>query len=141
MKKALLYCSILVTLIVVGFYSCKPDSNNDPQPSVDPRDKFIGTWTCHETSHIHGTSAYPVTISYDPSNTSYVLLANFYMLSDTIKIQGLVTNSTITISNQTTSCNCTFNGSGTLTNSTTMNWNYTATDIADIDTCTATYNK
>jgi hypothetical protein len=90
---------------------------------------------------MHGTDTYNVTISEDPSNTSYVKLAGIYHLGDTIKIQGLVTNSTITITNQTTSCNCTFNGSGTLTNSTTMNWNYTATDIADIDTCTATYTK
>lgn len=140
MKKSLLYCSMLVTILVIGFYSCQPDDNNDPQPVEDPRDKFIGVWTCHENSHIHGPSTYPVTISKDPSNTSYVLLADFYMLGDTIKIQGLVTNSTISVNAQTT-CSCTFNGSGTLTNSTTMNWNYTATDFADIDTCTAVYNR
>lgn len=129
-----------MTMLVLGFYSCQPDEPTDPDPVTDPRDKFVGVWTCHETSTIHGSSTYLVTISLDPSNTNYVKLADFYMLGDTTIIQGLVTNNNITVNAQTT-CNCTINGSCTWSNSTTLNWNYTVSDIADIDTCTAVYNK
>jgi hypothetical protein len=141
MKKIIKYTFVLLTLASV-FFSCNPDdTNNTPQPNVDPRDKFVGSWLCNEHSHQMGNSSFTVPISKDINNSSQIALANFYQLGSSQKVYGVVTNNTVTISNQTVSGKS-VRGSGTITNNNnTINWNYYVDDGADIDTCTAVFTK
>jgi hypothetical protein len=141
MKKFIRSLIILASLVCF-FYACNPDDpNNNPQPNDDPRDKFIGTWLCNETSHLNGNSTFSVPVSLNPNNTAQILIANFYQLGSGQKIYGIVANNNVTVPSQTLN-NLNIRGSGNITNNNTrINWNYYVDDGADIDTCTAIYNK
>jgi hypothetical protein len=138
MKKNLLAIIILGAFISI-LYSC--NSNDSNATSSDPRENFIGTWTCNESSHLNGNSAFQVTISLNPNNSSQILLADFYHLGTSQKVYGVVANTNVTIPQQTVS-GFSIKGSGTITNNNTkINWNYYANNGADLDTCTAVYTK
>ena len=138
MKKIFPYTLILGALISI-LYSCNPNDNNST--SSDPRDNYTGNWNCSEVSHLNGSSAFTVTISLNPNNSSQIYLANFYHLGTNQKVYGIVANTNVTIPQQTVN-SIKISGSGTLTNNNTkINWNYYANDGADIDTCTAVYSK
>lgn len=142
MKKTIRYTFVLFTLAII-FFSCNPDDPNDnPQPTEDPRDKFVGSWLCNENSSQFGQiNPFYVTITLNQSNSSQIYLANFYQLGSGQKVYGVVTNNTVTIPSQTVSSKS-VSGSGTITNNNnTINWNYYVNDGADIDTCTAVYTK
>ncbi len=139
MKKNLIYFFTLLALTTF-LYSCDPNDGTDA-PDTDPRDKFVGSWICNETSTQNGNSTYNVTVSLNPSNTSQILLAQFYQMSGGQKVFAIVANNNATVPEQTLT-GLTMKGSGnysTLTNK--INWTYYVNDGADIDTCTASYSK
>lgn len=141
MKK---YLYSLLTLVFVAsmLHSCTPDDNiDDPFPDVDTRDKFVGSWLCNENSSQNGSSSFTVGISLDATNSSQVILDNFYNAGYGKKLNGIATSSSITIPNQ--SLNSLYiRGSGSIfNNDTKMNWNYYVDTGADIDTCTAVFTK
>ncbi len=142
MKKTIRYTFIIITLISI-FFSCNPDDTNDnPQPTEDPRDKFVGNWTCSETSSQNGQiNPFYVTITLDPSNSSQILLANFYQIGTSQKVYGVVASSNATVPNQTVS-GLSIRGSGNIANNNTkINWNYIVDPGGDPDTCTAVFSK
>ena len=135
---------ILIIFVFISFFiSCNPDDTNDtPQPTEDPRDKFTGSWTCNENSHLNGNSSFTVNITLNPNNSSQIYLANFYQTGTNQKIYGIVTNSSITIPDQAVGTFPSLKGSGTITNNNTkINCNYYVNDGSDIDTCTAVFSK
>ena len=138
MKKTFRYAIIAATLFMV-FYACNPnDPNNNPQPTADPRDKFVGSWSCSEVSHQNGSSTFTVPISLNANNSSQLLLGNFYQMG---QVYGVVAGTNVTVPSQSVS-SCNIWGSGNITNNNTrINWNYYVDTGADIDTCTAVCNK
>jgi hypothetical protein len=138
MKKIILNTVVVISLFGF-FYACTPDK--PPQPTGDPRDKFVGNWSCNESSHLYGSHTFYVSITLDPSNSSQILMANFYQLGSGQKAYGIVANNYVNIPSQTVS-GCSVRGSGNMNSSgNQISWNYYINDGADIDTCTAVYNK
>lgn len=140
MKRLIKNTLVLVTILGI-FYACNPNDTNNT-PTADPRDKFVGNWSCNEYSHLnHSNSTFPVTISLDPGNSSQILIANIYQLGASQKAYGIVANTYVNIPNQSVN-SCSIKGSGTInSNSNQINWNYYVTSGSDIDTCTAVYTK
>lgn len=118
--------------------SCVPEGDLDPD-SDDERDKFIGTWRFDETPASREVDAisFTVTISYDPSNTSQVLLKNFAQIGGQYSAYGIVTNNRITIPSQEITSGFRVSGSGTMSNLSTMNWEYTIIAGSDMESFTA----
>jgi hypothetical protein len=140
MKKQI---SFFIFLFVLAsfLHSCDPNNDNPSDPTTDPRDKFVGSWICNETSNQNGISTYNVTISLNPGNTSQIQLANFYQIGSGIKLYAVVANNNATVPEQTAS-GLSIKGSGNYNTSTNkINWTYYVNDGADLDTCTAVYSK
>ncbi len=131
--------TILTTLFfgILLIPSCTEDDNANP---ADDRDQFIGYWDVNETCN---RDSYSVQIIADPSNSSQVLIKNFWLIGNNEKPPyAIVAGSTITIPKQDMCNNCSneVQGSGKL-NKNKITWNYTVNDGADLYTCTATYEK
>jgi hypothetical protein len=132
----------ILLLMVLFMASCLPDEDLDPDDG-DIRQKFVGTWRFTETPigrEVEVTS-YTVTISYDPGNSSQVLLRNFALIGGTYSAYGIVTNNRITIPSQEVAPGSTVSGSGTMSGSTNMDWEYTTIIGSTMESFTAVATK
>jgi hypothetical protein len=82
---------LLVVLLFLAIAGCRKEKEEDFSL---PRDKYTGTWRCQTAE---GTGYY-TTISYDPSNSTQVLIQNYFALRGTVT--AIVTEGTITVNNQ-----------------------------------------
>jgi len=126
---------LLISILLIS--SCTEDDNANP---ADDRDQFFGYWDVTETCN---RDSYSVQIVADPSNSSQVLIKNFWLIGNNEKPPyAIVAGSTITIPKQLMCNNGTneVQGSGKLDKN-KINWNYTVNDGADLYTCTAIYKK
>jgi len=126
---------LLVSLLFIP--ACTEDDMLNP---TDDRDQFLGYWDVNETC---SRDSYAVQIVTDPSNSSQVLIKNFWLIGNNEKPPyAIVAGSTITIPKQLM-CNNGSNevqGSGKLKNN-KIEWDYTVNDGADLYSCTASYEK
>jgi hypothetical protein len=141
MKKTFQYLIIIASIMCL-----QADCNTgDPPDNTDPRDKFVGNWTCNETSSLNkgkGSSSFTVTISLSTTNTSQINLANFYGMGTSKQVYAVVAGDNATIPDQSAGGFPSIKGSGSISsNNTKIDWSYYVNDGADIDTCTAVYNK
>lgn len=137
MKKTFRYLFILASLTSL-LVSCDPDDN--PPDDTDPRDKFVGSWSCNENSSENGISTFTVTITLNTGNSTQIYLSNFYGLTSN-KVYAVIAGYSATIPSQAVS-NFTISGSGTMTSTNTkIDWSYNVNDGADIDNCTAVFSK
>lgn len=129
-------------LLVLLMISCLPDEDLDPNAG-DIREKFVGTWRFSETPIGRAADAvsYSVTISYDPGNSSQVLLKNFAQVGGQYSAYGIVTNNRITIPSQEVAQGFTLNGTGTMAGSTSMDWEYTTIAGSTMESFTAIATK
>jgi hypothetical protein len=136
------YLKLLVLVLFISLINGCETTNPDG-PDTDIRDKFVGTWIFSESTPNRGINAtYDVVISKDPSNSSQVLLTNFSAVgSGANPAYGIVTTNSITVPLQTIATDYKVEGSGSLSNSSTMNWSYSYTTGADKTNCTATATK
>lgn len=120
--------------------ACVPEDDID---TGDPRDKFTGTWRFTETQIVKSPDAisFTVTISYDPNNTSQVLLRNFAQIGGQFAPYGIVTSNRITIPLQEVGQEFMISGSGTLSGSSQMDWEYTTVAGGDKESFTAVASK
>jgi len=122
-------------------YACNPNDTNNITPTGDPRANFVGTWSCNETSHLNGSSAFSVGITLNQNNTAQVLLSNFYQIGTSQSIYGIVANNNVTVPGQTVNT-LNIRGSGNINSShNQITWNYYVNTGADIDTCSAVFSK
>lgn len=123
------------------FVSCVPDDELGPDTG-DPRDKFIGSWHFNESPAVRDLDAsYTVTISYDESNSSQVLLRNFANAGGMYSAYGIVTSNSITVPSQEMATGFVVEGSGTMSTLSAMDWEYTITAGGDIENYTASASK
>ena len=120
------------------FLSCTEETDViNPQ---DDRNAFLGTWNVNETCN---RIPYQVTIIKDPTNSSQVIIKNFWLIGPDEKAPyAIVAVSSIVIPQQNI-CNdekTTVKGSGVL-NKNIIVWEYTVNDGADLHTCVASYEK
>ena len=134
MKKLTPYLAAFTLALFIS--SCA----DEPTTPADERDKFVGSFTCQETSTQNGGSTFTVHVNKSSSVTTEMEIENFYNLGFQNKAIAGVSGSAFTISSQLYSGN-TINGSGTSTGSTTFNMSYYVNDGSTIDTCTATCTK
>lgn len=123
-------------ITLVGIISCLPEDTND---LIDDRDQFLGTWNVSESC---AKDAYSVNIVKDPSNSSQVLIKNFWNTGNcTDYTYAIVAGSSLYITKQSI-CSNSFevDGNGTL-NKQKINLEYSINDGADLYTCSATYSK
>ena len=105
---------------------------------IDDRNDFTGSWTCEENSSQLGTSSYSVTISKSASDSTAILIANFYNLGSSNKATAIVNGNTFVINPQLVD-NLNVAGSGTLSG-TQINLSYTVS-AGGTDNVTAVYSK
>ena len=110
-------------------------------PDTDPRDEFTGTWNCNDNQVKSTLDSYDVTIKYDPSNSSQVLLENFGFLGQDAQPYALITGSLITIPEQVTGDDYTVSGEGKLIDENTIDWAYSINDGADLINYEAVYTR
>ena len=84
----LLFFGVLLSLLA----GCTPEGDDDFSL---PRDKYIGSWFCQDDG---GAVGYYATISSDPSNSTQVLIKNYFDYRGTV--YAIVTDATITVPNQ-----------------------------------------
>jgi hypothetical protein len=127
MKKFLYLLTLAILISLID--GCEPD--NTDGPDTDVRDKYLGTWIFTEGSANRSVKAtYSVVISKDPSNSSQVLLANFGDSGGAAAL-GIATSSRITVPAQSIASDWAVEGSGSLSNSSTMSWTYSITAGGD----------
>ena len=85
---------LLVALFFAVLAGCTPETDDDFSL---PRDKYRGSWFCQDNEGI-GIVGYNATISDDPSNSTQVLIHNYFKLEGTV--YAIVTDETITVPNQ-----------------------------------------
>lgn len=137
MKK---YPVISAFLMICGIYllaGCAKDSSG-PSGS-DPRASYLGSWSVNE---IHTKLTYDVTITADTGKTG-VFISNFGAAGNSVKAHAVISGTEIGISpgNQTMSNGWIIDGSGTMSGTTKIEWNYTINDGANLVFSQATYTK
>ncbi len=139
MKKLHLFSTAVILFSLLLVSSCKKE---EPTPSTpaDPRDQYVGSWTCNETSQLNGSTSFTIHINKSGSNSAQVLIENFYNLGFSNTAAVTVNSTSLTIPQQTYSGNQ-ISGSGTLTSSTTISLTYTVFDGSNTDHCTASCVK
>ena len=134
----------LAAMLMIAFLqSCAPADTVTPDTG-DARDKYTGTWLFIEnTAKSSLSSAYTVVITKDPSNTSQVLLSNFGNPGPGYSpAYGIATTGSITVPSQTYASGWQIDdGSGTLSNASTMSWTYSITAGGNIDNYQAIATK
>jgi hypothetical protein len=128
--------ALLVTAILIT-QSCE-DTNDKTN---DPRDNITDTWQCKETSEVFKQTTYTVDITKSYSDSTKIFIDNFYQIGVGSKVSAKLSNSSLTIPNQTLD-GFTITGSGSVTNSyKTINLSYTVNDGSGTDHVTAVYTK
>jgi len=128
-----------VLLLVASLLnSCTKENPLD----TDARDKFVGNWTCNEKVNGTAMSTFTVTISKSVTvtNTTDILMANFYQLGNNFKAIAQVNGNNVTIASQNID-GFTVSGSGSMSGTTTITLNYTADDGSGAKNITDTYTK
>ncbi len=124
--------------IALFLFSCiEGEDILNPQ---DDRDAFLGTWNVNENCK---RIPYQVTIIKDPTNSSQVIINNFWLIGQDEKAPyAIVAGNSIVIPQQNIQNDekIIVKGSGTLSKQ-IIEWEYTVNDGADFYTCEATYEK
>jgi len=131
--------ALAVILVTLGFSSCEEDLDFF---SDDLRESFLGEWSVKEENTLKSTDYYIVKIENSESDSTAVLISNFYSIGDDFAVEGVVSGSRITIPTQTVS-GFTFQGYGTITLSgKIINWSYNVDfNNGTTDSATAIFTK
>ena len=132
----------LFFFVAMAFSSCVIDEDPDPDDG-DVRDKFTGSWRFTETEGFKSDLgiSYTVTITYDPGNSSQVLLRNFANAGGNYSAYGIVTTNRITVPAQELAPGFLVSGSGSLSGQDLMNWDYTIAAGGDQNYYTASASR
>ncbi len=133
--KARIFSFFIILAAISFFASCGED---DPIIQEDPRDSYLGVWSVNEDCQ---RLNYDVNITYDPDNSSRVLIENFANPGpDYDPVTALVVDDRIFVSQQTVGDDWTVSGDGTLTDG-TIEWEYELIIGGNLYQCSATYMK
>jgi hypothetical protein len=127
---------VILLLFMVMLSSCAEEDLLDPE---DDRDALLGKWNVAETC---SRDAYSVEIVKDPSNSSQVIISNFWNAGSCANtVFAIVAGNDLFIPKQTF-CNGDFevDGSGDLEEE-EITWSYSVNDGADLYTCVAEYTR
>jgi hypothetical protein len=143
MKKFIGLFLLVSILFLTGFYACELDDTNGL--SSDPRDKYVGTWTCNETpASLKLLFTYPVEMVKDTTIESNILLKNFGFIGfDEKPPYGILSGSSISVPQQQVCYDnsITVYGEGTIVDVKTINWSYTIKVGGDKNSYNAVFTK
>jgi hypothetical protein len=135
MKTLLKMPYIIGVMLVLTVTSCKED---EPDVVIDDRDAFVGTWNVSDQTITKQN--YQVYIYKDENNSDKIWMKNFHGTSDTS--YAYIEDKNITILAQTLSVShLTTAGSGIMTGTTKIDFEYYVNDGAQQDTIIARYTK
>ena len=83
---------IILGILFTMIAGCTPETKDEDFTLT--RDKYVGKWFCQDSDG----ASYNATITSDPSNSSQVIINNYFKLEG--NVTALVTETTITVSNQ-----------------------------------------
>ncbi|MGM0647361.1 MAG: hypothetical protein ACQESZ_03120 [Bacteroidota bacterium] len=127
---------VMLSALAFLFQACD-EIIDDDDPTVDPREKFLGQWETTETSTLYPQ---PITFMMDIQedvNSAQIRLYNIYQLGPNMYVDAVVTGDNFTIPQQTVD-NLDVEGFGQLVNDNTIEIEYTVNDGADLDNVVGT---
>lgn len=140
-KKNSRYRLYLFLIILILFNGCEDllnELNND-----DPRSRITGLWLCDESDNYlkSAEETYYVEIDPHPSDSSRVLIANFFNIDD--DAEAILSGDQLTLPQQTLEGGFTLRGYGSITNrSKQIDWTYYVDDGSGVEyKITAVYTK
>jgi len=142
MKRTYTY---LTVIFMVAAFATSCELIDDLGPNADGITRLEGQWKCDENSQNYKKSTmsiYYVYISPHPSDTTRVLISNFYQLGDHVEASARFSGQTLILDSQTLPGDFRIvSGSGTISSSfKTITWSYQVDDgSGDVDNATATY--
>jgi|AntRauTorckE6833_2_1112554.scaffolds.fasta_scaffold00314_15 hypothetical protein len=125
-KLTTLFSLFLITSLFI-FSGC--EETGDVNPDQDPRDAFVGEWSCNEVPAKR--SSYRVNIQHDSGNSSQVLLFNFGLLGNSVSAYGIVAGDNVSVPLQDVDDVWSVSGQGEMVDDETIEWTYTLDDGAD----------
>ena len=133
--KAIIYTAALVFMVLTG---CQKESSTTE--ISDPRAAFIGNWGVQET---WVKLTYEVTVAADTTSKTGVLIYNFADIGFSYRpAKALVSGNTITLDpNEVIGDGLVVNGSGLLSGTSAIHWNYTINDGATQRQVSSTYTR
>lgn len=145
MKKNVKVQHAILSIGVIAFLlleSCAPNESDNPAPT-DDQDKYIGTWSCAETSSNNGASTFDVTLRKNSNVENQLLIDNFYLLGASYSAAVTKSGSSLTLASQSISGN-TVQGNGSISSDTKISLTYTVNDgsgASGTDNCSAILTK
>lgn len=131
---------ILIVASIIYFSSCAKTDPLTPDTG-NTRDNLVAQWSCTENSKSGGNTTFAVNITKSTSNSTQVLMDNFYNLGTANKAIIDVSGSTLIIPSQPPLLGNNILGTGTFVSSHQINLAYTVNNGASIDSCTAILTK
>jgi hypothetical protein len=131
---------LLLALSFVFLTACELEETEE---ITDVRDRFIGEWVCEEVSNVNGSRNFTVTIAYDESDASNILIQNFYQMGIAISSVGTISTTNeqaISISPQDVD-GLLVQGSGVLESDVQIDFEYTVDDGVELDSVQAVFIK
>jgi hypothetical protein len=136
--KSILFSSVILLLLL---NSCE---KKDYENTALTASKLVGQWRCEEHSSIYKSTMdfYTVNITVNESDSSKVLIENFYQLGGFYQVEAHIASMSLNISSQIVD-NMKIQGNGTIKSGfDEINWTYTVDDGSGlIDQVTATFTK
>ena len=139
MKQINFFLKITTALCLLFVVSCTPEE--ETPDSADPRDKYVGTWSCAEKSQLYFDYSYQANISKSTTNSTDIIIENFYNLGFQTSVVATLNGASFEILQQTVSAQV-ISGSGSSSGSNVINFSYTADDLGGTpDNVTVKFTK
>jgi hypothetical protein len=133
-----LYCFMVILILCNGCEDLLNEFNSN-----DPRTRITGLWLCEESNDYLKSveETYYVEIDPHPSDSSRVLIANFFNIDD--DAEAILSGSQLSLPVQTLQGEFTVRGVGSIAkNSEQINWTYYVDDGSGVEyKITAVYKK
>ena len=111
----------------------------------DPRSKLIDDWKVDEntTAYKSGEEIYWVAITEHPTDSTMVLISNFYNIDENAMAEAVLSGRTLTLPGQALPGGFTVSGSGAIQSDwNTINWSYSVDDGSGIqESFSAVYTR
>lgn len=145
MKRIITYTLPLLFILMIISCSKEEDSTQTTTTGAttgsDPRDVYVGTFRCNETSSLIGTTPpFDVVITKSTTASDQILIYNIYNLGSNTKAYAIIQGSQVTIPNQPVAGNF-IQGTGTLQTAVTLALTYTVNLGGTTDNVSATLTK
>ncbi|MBN1118937.1 MAG: hypothetical protein JXA77_17130 [Bacteroidales bacterium] len=122
------YFNFILLFTFIFNISCEDLLDTNSKSIIE---KIEGTWKCEESSSLFKSTQdfYTVYISPSASDSTQVLISNFYDLGSGVEAVGRVTGTNISLATQTLLGGFKIRGSGTISeNAQQINWTYYVDD-------------